>query len=282
MSLFVLLRRCVRPAIFIEKYAVMTSTPDKQNRGFTLIELLVVIAIIAILAAILFPVFQKVRENARRTACLSNMKQLGLAFIQYQQDSDERMPSALKGPSGAGVLGGWMYYSQFGNGTTAPIYDVTQGSIYSYVKSKGVYVCPDDSPGQTAGDSYALSSCAAQFQPVGTPYAQGKSLSQLDTPSATLLLTEEAASAADLTTNDAYFLFGTDNVSLRHNGGANMLFVDGHTKYSLIDNTGASTASAGDNTKVYNLQDGLDLNNTQAVPLPMPGTATPGTGVCAN
>ena len=64
----------------------------RTNRGFTLIELLVVIAIIAILAAILFPVFARARENARRASCLSNLKQLGLGFMQYTQDYDEKYP----------------------------------------------------------------------------------------------------------------------------------------------------------------------------------------------
>lgn len=63
-----------------------------RSRGFTLIEILVVVAVIALLAAILFPVFARARENARRAACQSNMKQLGLGLLQYTQDHDERLP----------------------------------------------------------------------------------------------------------------------------------------------------------------------------------------------
>jgi prepilin-type N-terminal cleavage/methylation domain-containing protein len=69
----------------------------RRTGGFTLIELLVVIAIIAILAAVLFPVFAKAREKARQIACLSNTKQLGLGFIQYSQDNDEQLPYCFYG-----------------------------------------------------------------------------------------------------------------------------------------------------------------------------------------
>jgi len=96
----------------------------KKLNAFTLIELLVVIAIIAILAAILFPVFATAREKARATSCLNNEKQLGLAFVQYTQDFDENFPV---GPGGATSEGlGWA------------------GRLWPYVKSKGVYACPDD------------------------------------------------------------------------------------------------------------------------------------------
>jgi prepilin-type N-terminal cleavage/methylation domain-containing protein/prepilin-type processing-associated H-X9-DG protein len=93
------------------------------RRGFTLIELLVVIAIIAILAAILFPVFAQAREKARQIACMSNMKQTGLGYMQYVQDYDETFVFSERW-GGAGQ--GW------------------GGRIYPYVKSTAAYVCPDD------------------------------------------------------------------------------------------------------------------------------------------
>src|SRR5579872_3013353 len=75
---------------------------QKERRGFTLIELLVVIAIIAILAAILFPVFAQAREKARQISCLSNLKQNGTAFMMYMQDYDELYPTAVPWAPGVG------------------------------------------------------------------------------------------------------------------------------------------------------------------------------------
>jgi len=244
---------------------------QRARAGFTLIELLVVIAIIAILAAILFPVFQRVRENARRSACLSNTKQLSIAFTQYTQDSDERMPNLIKGGSGEGISGGWNYYTKFGDATNPAAFDMSLGSIYPFIKSKGVYLCPDDSPGQAAGDSYAASSCLFTATQAGTALAPGKSLAVFDNPAGTMLLCEEASGLATGTTNDANFLNNQtasvtavakgDNISLRHTGGCNVAFIDGHSKYFLVNNTGATAASDDDNKKMYNLQRGAALTD---------------------
>lgn len=85
----------------------MRGKKNKKLSGFTLIELLVVIAIIAILAAILFPVFARARENARRASCMSNLKQVSLAIMQYTQDYDERYPRVLQSPYTMQSQDGW-------------------------------------------------------------------------------------------------------------------------------------------------------------------------------
>ena len=106
--------------------------------GFTLIELLVVIAIIALLAAILLPVFQAAREKARASSCASNQKQIGLAFMQYTQDYDELFPPFAQGYTSTSPYGtGWVVLLQ------------------PYIKSQGVFQCPDDKVGATGTNPIA-------------------------------------------------------------------------------------------------------------------------------
>src|SRR4051812_15247968 len=105
------------------------SRQNRLSQGFTLIELLVVIAIIAILAAILFPVFAKAREKARQTSCVSNEKQIGLAFLQYIQDNDEAFPLSVVttvSPPPAGAIVGWA------------------DAIQPYQKSLAIFQCPSE------------------------------------------------------------------------------------------------------------------------------------------
>lgn len=113
------------------------------RKGFTLIEILVVVAIISLLAAILFPVFNRARENARRTSCQSNMKQIGLAILQYAQDYDEVMvPAYLDGSCYSSV--GAFYGTNFGNCGGVPAIGNYKWMdlVYPYAKDDGVFNCP--------------------------------------------------------------------------------------------------------------------------------------------
>jgi len=113
----------------------MKAISVSRRSGFTLIELLVVIAIIAILAAILFPVFASARDKARQASCASNLKQLGLGLIQYTSDYDDTMPmNWMSGLPGAGN----------GYGTATPASPLIFWAIFPYVKAVGVYHCPSD------------------------------------------------------------------------------------------------------------------------------------------
>lgn len=133
-------------------------TMNQKTKGFTLIELLVVIAIIAILAAILFPVFARARENARRSSCQSNLKQMGLAVMQYTQDYDETYPRGL--PQGPARVAG--------NGTGAG----WGGQVYPYVKSMAVYTCPSSGANRTGAGpqdiSYSFNASLTLDQPLDT------------------------------------------------------------------------------------------------------------------
>ena len=145
-----------------------------RDRGFTLIELLVVIAIIAILAAILFPVFARVREKARQISCASNLRQLGLGMMQYTQDYDETYP---------GFNAGNTFQNNPWN--SGPNWE---SAIYPYEKSVGVYECPD-APDKL--NSYAYNwSMAWNEVPGAQTHKYGTAIASLSSPSDTVMLFE--------------------------------------------------------------------------------------------
>jgi prepilin-type N-terminal cleavage/methylation domain-containing protein/prepilin-type processing-associated H-X9-DG protein len=201
---------------------------SRITRGFTLIELLVVIAIIAILAAILFPVFARARENARRSSCQSNLKQIGLGIMQYTQDYDERYPAA--------------YYDI--TPRTAPWHYVIQ----PYVKSAQLFKCPSNTSTAGVNDVPGPQSIPASYVGVGganadawggrpvlvivkpsttnaNEWATSTHTSQIDSPAQTIMVGEHP-NRSDAT----YWNNNNDMKMTNHLETTNFLFSDGHVK----------------------------------------------------
>jgi len=189
----------------------------RKRRGFTLIELLVVIAIIAILAAILFPVFAKAREKARQTSCLNNIKQLATSSLMYAQDYDETF---------------------FGNNNAPCTYTLPNGTVststnmlwmyqlYSYVKNVQIYSCPSTYGGQHLADNAYDASLGYGFNDT---YLNRQALGVLKAPAEQILMADCTYYLVDWDTgaadNHAY-------PNIVHNDGANCSFVDGHGKWA--------------------------------------------------
>ncbi len=201
---------------------------SKPKSAFTLIELLVVIAIIAILAAILFPVFGRARENARATSCSSNLKQIGLAFAQYTQDYDGSYP----------IAGATLKFQD--PDPTKPRAWMEQ--IYPYTKNEQLYKCPSDSfsaGGVESKYSYFMSGRAA-FMSVTPNAAAATREASIEYPSLFVVGgdTDSKIFAVDDADKDDYsnnlmgfgVNGGTAYDSRRHLGGQNILFADSHVK----------------------------------------------------
>jgi prepilin-type N-terminal cleavage/methylation domain-containing protein/prepilin-type processing-associated H-X9-DG protein len=257
----------------------MDVTSAKRNRqrltgktGFTLIELLVVIAIIAILAAILFPVFARARENARRSSCLSNMRQIGVGILQYNQDYDEYYPYYCPG-NGAGAANvgkadppsvpaqKYLISSDGAN----DLYQISwMDCIFPYVKNLQLFDCPSQpnphvfpQPGEPA-NWYT----ASVYQPLpASIYRPGYSvntyiverdfgqspvkLSKINGSAQKILLVHHDGSPYGFMTPDYYVKYAPDNPysgaqwaqnyqhdMFPHLDGSNILFADGHVKFT--------------------------------------------------
>lgn len=246
----------------------------RSRKGFTLIELLVVIAIIAILAAILFPVFAAAREKARQTTCASNLRQLGLAIIQYTEDYDEQYPYI---PTIRGSASDGLFYDGFPEGNMFVGWPMR---IYPYVKSTGVYHCPDAGPVASFDpggsdnslyvhygiNNYLIRAESADQQSLGLPAGAQFGVGQVQQPSSIILLadirdrvgtsgntnlynegTDSAGNYIDVdyyavpggTVADACTLVNqapcsSDPIEARHTAGTNYAFCDGHVKYAKL------------------------------------------------
>ena len=181
-----------------------------MRRGFTLIELLVVIAIIAILAAILFPVFARAREKARQTSCLSNVKQIALALHMYAQDYDELLSTA---------------WNSLDDAPDYFWYDM----IAPYIMNEQVFTCPS---ARTQRIGYGWNYPHAPYR---LERGQTLSLAEISYPAEFMIFGDSNPSRWRWLYCGPHWPDGihdeTNMVATRHNEGANFGFADGHAKW---------------------------------------------------
>ncbi|PIU94616.1 MAG: hypothetical protein CO096_30280 [Armatimonadetes bacterium CG_4_9_14_3_um_filter_66_14] len=223
-----------------------TTMNGTKKRGFTLIELLVVIAIIAILAAILFPVFAKAREKARQASCLSNQKQIGIALAMYTQDYDEMLCKVFQYmPQPDATMLAW----------TADLLD-------PYAKNWQVWRCPSDTirnytemrpPAGPNPLVWSYGRCSWLATNSGGAAAAianvSRALADVQDPSGTIDVLD--ATSMDLNVYPDDTDFGTNaarppRTDKRHNETMNILFLDGHAKALRQTTLGIWTLVAGD------------------------------------
>jgi prepilin-type N-terminal cleavage/methylation domain-containing protein/prepilin-type processing-associated H-X9-DG protein len=240
-----------------------------SRSAFTLIELLVVIAIIAMLAAILFPVFGRARENARRSSCQSNLKQIGLGMMQYVQDYDGTFPQNYNESTSSY---GWAE------------------AIQPYLKSTQIYQCPSDETPPPSNTNATPDGQEIGFTDYGYNVALGNGLggtcntvineAAIQETSLTVMLVENRYVGSGVMTNGSArtstrggsSLDGMANsgshATLRHLDGSNVAFVDGHVKWYKGQADGTTFAniyaanvpfSISKNNPTFHAQDGADV-----------------------
>lgn len=198
-----------------------------RKKGFTLIELLVVIAIIAILAAILFPVFARAREKARQTTCQSNLKQMTLGMQMYAQDYDETLPLCITGNVYTSV---WSVYQ----------------SLQPYVSNEQVLLCPSDRPPSVdlrviglGQYSYSANTAVMPINIAGFAPSDAVTVGEVHKPSECVAFFD---AYLDPTSTVADYRTPPDK---RHNEIANFSFVDGHVKAQKEIPPGHNSSAAG-------------------------------------
>ena len=215
--------------------------PESPGRAFTLIELLVVVAIISLLAAILFPVFARARESARRASCMSNLRQLGMGMVMYVQDNDEIYP-----PRSIDVWGGTpslnngctdlpgCYFKTWG-GSNYNHYFAWQDSIFPYVKELNAYNCPSQSSTTYGGYGYssAVNGYRADWYHSPAHPRIPAHIASFTHPSSTVVLMDCAEGGCSFAnpTDNYKERTPTDKRFLPHFEGATFTFADGHVKW---------------------------------------------------